>query len=57
MSLSGGRPLWISGSCWEAPECPGGPPDCPGVIGSPSRMSGCSLETLLDVQEPLQDFR
>ena len=56
MSLSGGRPFWIFGSCREAPECSGvvgGPPKRPVVVGWPSQMSGRGLEALLDVRQLL----
>ena len=32
-------------------EWSGNPPECPGVVGRPSRMSGSGRETLLDVRE------
>ena len=44
MSLRGGRPLWMSGSCRVAlpdtHEWSGGLPICPGVVGRPCQMSG-----------------
>ena len=33
------------------PKSLGGPPGCPGVVGSLSRVSGCGRETLPDVRE------
>ena len=35
----------------DAPECPGGPPECLGVIGRPSWMSKSGREALPDVRE------
>ena len=40
MSLSGGRPFWMSGSCRESPR----------KSGRPSRMSRSGRKTHLDVQ-------
>ena len=39
-SLSGGNPFWMSGSCREAPESPGGSACCPGVFGDPPGCPG-----------------
>ena len=40
----------MSGSGWEAlpdiREWLGGPPECLGLVGRPSRMSGCVREAL-----------
>ena len=36
-------------------EWSGGPAGCPGVVGRPSRMSGCDQEALPDDREPLPD--
>ena len=55
MSLSGGRPFWMSGSCREAfpnvREWSGGPPGYLAVVGRPSRMSGSGQKTLPDGPE------
>ena len=65
MSLRGGSPSRMSGSCretlldacegWGAlpdvRQLSGGPPGCPGVVGSPSQMSGSGRESLPDVWE------
>ena len=49
------------GSGWEALQdvrkWSGGPPGCPGVVGRPSRMSGCGREALSDVRETRPDVR
>ena len=45
MSLRGGRPFWMSGSCQEAPR----------KSRRPSRLSGGGRETLPDVRECLGD--
>ena len=46
---------WMSGSGLEAlpdvREWSGCPPECPGVVRRPSRMSVCGCETLPDVRE------
>ena len=55
MSLSSGRPFWVSGSCREAPECSGGTPGCPGVIGRPSQMYGSGLDALQSFWEWSKD--
>ena len=34
-----------------SPKVVGGPPECPGVVGRTSRMSGSGRETLPDVPE------
>ena len=51
MSLSGGRPFWMSRSGREAlPDIQawlGGPPKCMGVVGWPSRRSGIPSQMYL----------
>ena len=45
--------MYVSG--WEilpvVREWSGGPPECPGVVGWPSRMSGSGRKTLPTVRE------
>ena len=35
----------------DVQEWSGGPPECPGVVGMPTRMTGSGRQTLLDVRE------
>ena len=60
MSLRGGRPFRMSGSCREAlldvREWSGCPPGCPGVVGRPSRLFGSGWETLLNVGDAHRDI-
>ena len=58
MSRSGQRPSQMSGSCREAPGCPGRPSrmsrsgrETLRMYGQPSRMSGSGQEALSDVRK------
>ena len=68
MSLIGGRPFRMSGSCREAlpnvrealpvvPEWSGDTPRCPGVVRRPSRLFGSGRETLQNVRNAPPNIR